>query len=383
MQIEDEIRSRIGIRSPARSMRYVKEYVDKLKLDLSRLVVLTEAASGNYVYTPLIAAVANAAEVIAVTRDSRYGKASDIAENTRLLEKYFGIERRRIRIVENLSPQIIEKADIVTNLGFLRPINKEFISNLKTTAVIPLMYETWEFRDEDLDLRACWKKGISVLGTNEEHEELRIFEYIGHLCLKILLDTEIETFLSKIILIGDNKFSRNIVETLSSAGAEILWSTTTPNDEVEKLGGKKIDNSLKESSVQGIIKDCDAIIVNTYPDSRIVIGKSGDISSERLKELAPGITVIQLNGQIERKSLDKFGITYLPAKEPRIGHMGWTLAHIGPKPVIALNAGGLKVGELLARARLKGLNRPQAEKEALRDHICQDFSRAQHEQYEN
>lgn len=383
MQIEVEIRRRIGIESPARSKNLVEEYVEQLKLDLSGLVVLTEAASGNYIYTPLIAAVANARKVIALSRDSRYGKARNVTENTHLLARYFGVERKTIQVVESLSSQIIGKADVLTNLGSLRPINKEFISCLKPTAVISLMYETWEFREEDLDLSECWKDGIPVLGTNEHHEALRIFDYIGHLCLKILLEAEIEVFRSKIILVGDNDFGRNIVETLSAAGTKVLWVTNNPSDEVKKLGGTKIGRSLKEPSVQDSIRGCDAIIVNTYPYHNVVIGKHGDISSKRLKELTAGTAVIQLNGLIERESLNKLGIACLPTEEPRIGHMGWTLAYLGPKPVIALNSGGLKVGELLAKARLKGLSRVQTEQEALENQICQDFSSDQHKKYES
>lgn len=382
MQTEFEIR-RIGVESPARSKNLVEEYVEQLRLDMSGMVVLTEAASGNYIYTPLIAAMANARKVIALARDSRYGKARDLTENTRLLARYFGVEKKTIQIVASLSPQMIRKADVVTNLGFLRPINKDFISNLKSTAVISLMYETWEFREEDLDLRECWKIGIPVLGTNERHEVLRIFDYVGHLCAKILFEAEIEVFLSKIILVGDNDFGRNIVKTLSAEGAEVLWVTKNSSDEVKKLGGTKIGRSLKDPSVQNNIRDCDAIIINTYPDRNVMIGKHGDISSKRLKELAPGTTVIQLNGLIERDSLDKVSIACLPTEEPKVGHMGWTLAYLGPRPVIALNSGGLKVGELLAKARLKRLSRVLAEKEALKNQICQDFSPEQRKKYES
>jgi hypothetical protein len=381
VQIEDELRRKIGIESPARSKNLVEEHIEQLKLDLSELVVLTEAASGNYIYTPLIAAVAKARKVLAFTRDSRYGKAKDVTENTYLLARYFGIEKKRIQIFESLSPQMISKADVVTNLGFVRPIDKDFISNLKPTAVISLMYETWEFREEDLDLRECWRKGIPVLGTNEQHDVLRIFDYIGPLCLKILLEAEIEVFRSKVVLVGNNDFGRNIVGTLSAADAQVSWVTNTSADDVKNLGGTKIGCSLKEPSVQIGLRDCDAVIVNTYPDKEVAIGKGGDISAKRLKELAPGTTVIQLNGSIERDSLDKLDIACLPREEPAANHMGWTLGYLGPRPVVGLNSGGLKVGELLGRARMKEPSRVEAEREALKNHICQDFSPSQHKKY--
>jgi hypothetical protein len=293
----------------------------------------------------------------------------------------FGVERDSIEIVKSLSPETIGKVDIVTNLGFVRPINKHFISKLKQTAVIPLMYETWEFREEDLDLRECWRNEVPVLGTNEQHRALRIFDYMGHLCMKILFESEIEVFNSKIALIGENKFGRNIVKTLSSAGSDVVWATNRTTKEVERLGGRRMGVELGKRSVQRYIIDCDAIIINTYPSRNVVIGESGSISARRLSELAPRATIIQLNGMIERKSLQKHGLICLPVVEPEIGHMGWTLANLGPKPLIALHSGGLKVGELLAKARLKGLDRIDAEHEALKDAICQDFSPEQRKNY--
>ena len=382
VQIEREIREKIGIVSPSRVKELVKKIIADLDLDLSRLVVLTEAASGNYIFTPLIAAVANAEKVIAVTRGSKYGKAKDVIENTLLFAKYFDVDEK-IQVFDVLKPTMIEKADIVTNLGFLRPIDKDFISHLKPTAVIPLMYETWEFREQDLDLRECWKKGIPVLGTSEEHESLRIFDYIGHLCLKKLYEVEVEVFRSKIILVGSRGFGKSIIKTLSTVGGEVLCVTEEEEKRVREFGGRKIGSSLKEADTQDKMRNCNAIIVNTYPDLNIIIGKNGYLSAERLRELAPEASIIQLNGRIDRKSLDEHGFYYIPKDEPETGHMGWTLADLGPKPLIALHGGGLKVGELLARVRLKGLDRMEAEHEALKHNVCQDFSLMQRKTYES
>lgn len=380
-QIEGQIRERVGVRSPARAKKLMEKFVADLNLNLSNLIVLTEAASGNYVFTPLIASVAKAEKVIAVTRDSKYGRARDVTENTLLFADYFGVEEK-IEIFDALKPALIEKADIVTNLGFLRPIDRDFISHLKPTAVIPLMYETWEFREQDLDLRECWRRGIPVLGTNENHEALRIFDYIGHLCLKKLYEVEVEVFRSKILLVGTEGYGKNVVETLSAAGSEVLCVTEEGEEKVRELGGRKIGYSLGEADAQDKIRNCDAIIVNTYLDPGIVIGENGYISAKRLRKLAPEASVIQLSGCIDRKSLDEYGFYYIPKDEPEMGHMGWTLADLGPKPLIALHSGGLKVGELLARARLKGLDRVRAEREALKDSICQDFSPMQRKKYE-
>ena len=367
--------------SSFRAGKLIQEFIADLSLNLSDLVVLTEAASGNYVFTPIIAAKAGAAGVLAIARDSRYGSARTVAENTLSLARLFGVERE-IQISSTIRPEIIKQADIVTNLGSVRPIDRDFLSKMKNSAVVALMYETWEFRERDLDLTECWRRGIPVLGTNEEHEALRIFDYVGHLCLKRLYEANVEVFRSKIVLVGDNRFGKNIVKTLSAVGARVLCVTKTERQEIARLGGRKIGNSLKETSAQNEIEDSDAMIINTYPDLTTVIGENGDLSGEKLKKLAPSVMIIQLNGRVQRESLLEHGIACLPLEEPSLGHMGWTLADLGPKPVIALNSGGLKVGELLAKARLKGLNHPFAEDDALKDVICQDFSQEQRKKYE-
>ena len=55
--------------------------------------------------------------------------------------------------------------------------------------------------------------------------------------------------------------------------------------------------------------------------------------------------------------------------------MSVSLDYLGPKPVIDLQTAGLKVGELLVRARLGGLEVQDAEKEALKNPICQSFGK--------
>lgn len=318
--------------------------------------------------------MAGAEKVIAVTRDSEYGKAKDVAEKTRRIANTFEVDGHKIQIVEELTNSLIKEANIVTNLGFVRPIDKKFIQHLKETAAISLMYETWEYREEDLDLHECWKRGIPVLGTNEQHRTLKIFDFLGPLCLKILFEAKIEAFRSCIMVIGDNRFGKNIVETLSSVGSSIFYVGHISEMEIQRVGARKMGESLREIRARDVIVDCDALIVNSYPDQEVIIGKNGQISAKELRGLAPGITIIQFNGLVDREELTKYGVLSLPEREPVIGHMGWTLSDLGPKPVIALNSGGLKVGELLARARLKGFDRIRAEHSALKNSVCQDFS---------
>src|SRR5215475_2518526 len=80
-----------GISNPSRLVKLMRETIAFLELDLSDLVILTEAASGPYVVTPVIAALAGAKRVLALTRDSHYASAKTVIAQTRVLEALCGL----------------------------------------------------------------------------------------------------------------------------------------------------------------------------------------------------------------------------------------------------------------------------------------------------
>ena len=188
-----------------RIKRLMDQAIRTFELDLIGQCVLTEAASGHYQLTPLIAALAGA-EVIALTRDSRFGSAEDIRQDTLATASSWGVESR-IRVETDRTSSLLQEANIVTNCGFVRPIDRELIDQLSDHISISLMWETWEFRDADLDLANCRSKGIPVLGTDEHHEDLNIFTYIGQVAIKLLMEAELEVFKSNILLIGSGEFA--------------------------------------------------------------------------------------------------------------------------------------------------------------------------------
>jgi hypothetical protein len=202
---------------PDRLIRLMRESIARCDLMLNGLTVLTEAATGAYVVTPLLAAMAGARRVCAVAKDSRFGSASDTADLTYALARKIGVERR-IEIVDSLTHQMLAAADIVTNSGHVRPITAAMISHMRRSAVVPLMYESWEFRSSDLDLAACWNCGIRVGGTNERHAAIGVFDFLGALALKLLFDAGVCVYGSRILLVCDNAFAPYIEVGLRSVG---------------------------------------------------------------------------------------------------------------------------------------------------------------------
>jgi hypothetical protein len=313
-------------RNAVRLISLMREAVRRCCMNLSGLQVLTEAASGSYVVTPLLAAMAGARRVFAVTKTTRHGTRDQIRQTTMALARRADVQDR-IEIINETTAEIIQQVDIITNSGHVRPIDARMVALMKPTAVISLMYEAWEFRESDVDLETCRRQGITVAGTNERHPNIDVFSYLGIMAVKLLLDAGVAVYRSRILVICDNPFAPHIVRGLTGAGAEV--------DLIEHLG------EIDQTRIEGTL---DALLLATHP------GRNPPLGLRQARQLAdrwPGAVLAQFWGDVEREELAVAGIPCWPGIPPHAGHMGILPSDIGPEPIIRLQAGGLKVGGVL------------------------------------
>lgn len=316
-----------GIVNLARSIDLIKRAIEFSKLNLRDLVIFTEAASGEFIYTPIIAAMAGARKVYAITSDSRYAAKDDVAKDTMLLAEFCNV-KDQIEIVFNKDS--IKEADIVTNLGFVRPIDKHTIDMMKKNAVIPYMCEAWEIRKDDVDIDYCRKKGITVMGTNENYPGLDVFNFSGPLAVKMLFDAGIEVYKSKIVIASGDHFGDVIYNTLSALSSEVV-----------------LLRDLSEDSYE-LLKNIDALIIADYTSPKYFIGENDSgITAQKLKSLSNFVTIIQFAGIVDIQDLQRNQLSFYPNNYVGNLRMGKTLAYLGPKPIIDLHCAGLKVGEMM------------------------------------
>lgn len=312
----------------------VQSAIDKFSLNLSGLSVLTEVGSGAFVVTPIIAAMAGAKHVYAVTRDSSYGRAEDVLAYGRQFAAFCGVEKQ-ISFTSVPPLNYVPDADIITNLGFVRPINNEMVSAMKGTAVIPLMWEPWEFRAEDVDIESCRKHGIPVIGTCETDMRLRTFEYVGMLALKLLLERGVTVLGCNILVVGSDPFGLAVQQKLAAVGAAV----TLHSGNSETLHDVSLVNY-------------DAIVIVEHRLAGCLVSHSGPIHPEDVR--AAGVELIHICGVLDYKSIDTAGVYVYPERRVAHGYMTMTTDYVGARPVIDLHAAGLKVGELAVRTRLSG-----------------------------
>lgn len=315
-----------------RMSRLIDETIEKLKLDLSDMIVLTEAASGNFIVTPIIALKANAKRIYIICKDSSYGTKKEVLDYLEKVICELNLSMRNVVYIADKA-EILEDVNIVTNLGFVRPINAKFIDRLPYDAAIPLMFESWEFREADVDVRACKNRKIPILGTDESVSALSIFKYVGMCALKLLLEMDIEIFKSKILLMSSGGYLEEIQSLLVKCGAQVVVYETRKRD-------------INRELLRNFLHECDAIVVAEQKNNEVLIDENGEhIPIEWLLESKP--VIIHIAGLLDYSILDKYEIKKYPDNRVEYGYMTVTTDYVGMRPVIELHTGGLKVGQAL------------------------------------
>jgi hypothetical protein len=318
--------------NPQLLLRRMAAAINRCNLRLRGFTVLTEATTGPYIVTPVLAAMAGA-DVFAVTRDTRFGSVDDVRDATSALARCAGVSKR-VCVIDGKPLDVIGKADIITNSGHVRPVDTAMVRMMKPTAVIPLMYESWELRASDVDIHACQERGIPVAGTNESHPDVDVFSFLGVMAVKLLLDAAIPVHGCNILLLCDNSFSPFIEYGLRQNGAAVHCAEKLPR---------------REAVVGGL----DAIVVALRPRSEPVLRAE---EAAAIAQDFPGAMVAQFWGDVDRQSLAAEGVPFWPLEDVPAGHMGILPSALGPEPVIRLQCGGLKVGDVMASAVRRGEN---------------------------
>jgi hypothetical protein len=274
----------------------------------------------------------------------------EVFAKTRQLSDGFKDYSLDIHYIDSLQPQYIYAADIITNSGHLRPLNETMLKHAKDGLVIPLMYEAWEWREADMDIEYIRKRGFRVVATNERHPEIDVFNYLGDMALKQIFDAGICPYRNKFVLLCNNDFGPFIAKVLAKVCGKLAVidmvenKSKYPLDLVDWVGG------FPEFRIPADYKDAEAIIFTAYPFDRNWIGNNSLIKVDQIKSEIKDPLILRYCGDLDEKFLTDKDIRFFPA-HVHSGHMGVLPSAVGYDPIIRLQSGGLKAGELM----LKGM----------------------------
>jgi hypothetical protein len=319
--------------------------VKALQLNLKGRSVLTEAATGAYVVTPVLAAIAGA-KVYAYSKTTRYGKLEEVFSGTRELADSFREFPLDIHYIDKINPEIIAQADIITNSGHLRPLNADLLSHAKDDLVIPLMYEAWEWREADMDIQYIRKRGFKVGATNERHPDVDVFNYLGDMALKLIFDAGITPYKNKFILLCNNDFGPFIARVLARICDGLAVIDKYENRDLYDLSRIDWIGGFPDFRLPPVYKNAEAVIFTAYPFDQAWIGENTAVSPEQILSQLSDPFILRYAGDLDENVLKNKGIRFFPG-HVFSGHMGILPSAIGYDPIIRLQSGGLKAGEAM------------------------------------
>lgn len=311
-----------------RVIALAKNAIGILDLDLKGTTVLTEVGSKYFLFSPIIAAMGGAYKVVAYTRDSRFGLADDIVSGAQAILDA-ELPHLSVEFVQGeLKPEHLHAADIITNSGFLRPLDAEKLRHCRPSCVVPLMYEKWELRADDIDIDHCTARGIKVAGTWEDDPRIQVFQYVGALAIKMAFEAGYEVFGSRIIIWSDDDFGKVAAQHFKAAGAAHVVMTTS------------FDEVVAHAAKADFIFFCDYSESRSYNDPTFW-------NWERIQAVNSHMGFVHLYGALDAEALATRGFHVYPLQKGGYQTMTRTLAHVGPRPFVNLYTAGLKVGQMM------------------------------------
>jgi hypothetical protein len=326
-------------------VRLIRREIERARLDLKGLRVLTEASVGYRRITPVIAALAGADEVYAVGRDSAAASRKEAEEQTAYLADLARVGAR-VKLLSTRLQAPLATVDIVTDLPGVRPVDESIVRNVSESAAVSLMHGVARWRPADVDAATCRRMGIAVAGLDQE--ALGLLRYPPLAVLASLIDLGIEVSGSTIMVAGDAATVPYVVQTLTRQGARSLVASSESAGRMGLYGGEKAGDTLADDGVVGRLPEADALVLCPADPVARSIGPGAPLDAARLAGAAPHLAVVGLDAESDLRALAAAGLRCRAACGPD------GVFDLLPQAVIAQNVAGLKVAEVMTRARRRG-----------------------------
>jgi hypothetical protein len=336
-------------------LRLIQRAIQRHRLDLGGLGVLTEAGVGYRRLTPVIAGLAGASVVYAVARDSAQASRHEAEEQTAYLCALAGLGDR-VRLIPNRLNAALGEVDVVTDLPGVRPVDEAVLRTMGEGSAVTLMGSVSRWRALDVDAATCRRRGVAVAGVDED--AIDVYRFLPDQALWGLLQLAVDVTGAVVVLAGDGPACSKAARGLAQAGARVLVAAPDGAGRVSLCGAEKVGDGLADAAAAGYLAEADALVLCPADPGVRTVGVRGWIEAAALAAAAPHLAVVSLAGEVDVRGLNEAGVRSWP------GPGDPAPLDLLPAPLIELHTAGLKVGEVMARARRRGSSSLAAEQVA-------------------
>ena len=149
------------------------------------------------------------------------------------------------------------------------------------------------------------------------------------------------------VVAGEGPAYAKVVQALAQAGARVLVAAPERAGRIASYGGEKVGDGLGDAAAGGRLAEADALVLCPPPPDARAVGPGARIDAAALAAAAPHLAVVGLAGELDRARWAPPACVAGPpaARRPY---------DLLPQPLIELHTAGLKVGEVMTRARRRG-----------------------------
>ncbi len=195
-----------------------------------------------------------------------------------------------------------------------------------------------------------------MAGVDEDGIDL--YRYLADAAAWGLLQLGVALAGAVVLVAGDGPALSKVARGLADAGARVLAAAPDGAGRVSLYGARKVADALPEALAAGALTEADALVLCPSDSEARTVGPRGWIEAAALAAAAPHLAVVSLSGEPDRRGLAGAGLRSWPgAGDP-------APLELLPAPLIELHTAGLKVGEVMARARRRGSSSLAAEQVA-------------------
>jgi hypothetical protein len=323
-------------------VRLIRREIARTRLDLTGLRVLTEASVGYRRITPVLAALAGADEVYAVGRDSVAASRKEAQEQTAYFADLARVETR-VKLLPTRLQAPLDSVDVVTDLPGVRPVDESIVRNVAQTAAVTLMRGAIHWRPADVDVATCRRHGIAVAAVDEE--AVGLYRYPPLATIAALLQLGVAIADSTVVVAGDGPVVAYIVQALARLGAHVFVAAPETAGRIELYGGEKAGDGLGDDAVSGRLAEADVLVLCPADAATRMVdpGAAADLAAR-----AAHLVVAGLGAETDLRALGAAGLRCRAVGGPDGS------SDLLPQAVVARHAAGLKVAQVMTRARRRG-----------------------------
>jgi len=173
----------------------------------------------------------------------------------------------------------------------------------------------------------------------------------------------------EIALFGGGLTGTLIAKPLNKLNSSVLWFCDAYREDLTEL----VPFNYTQTSKLFEKKNLKVIFISEHSNPIKILGNDGLLNVNDLVKKYPNVKIIHLCGNIDLDHINQSNVKLIPDKVAEFGYMSILPNVFGNTPMLKLFGGGLKVGEIAARARIKGETLEQTIKRTVDFGIGQDF----------